>query len=336
MKLYQKIPVLIVVIALTLSACLPQGDPGVQGPAGPQGVPGPQGPAGPQGEPGTSVSSADVLNSPEFQAALDAKVKEYIASAEFKSQFDAAVNAKVEESLSKVTTSEGGALNTDALKLEWTAATPASTSATGAWNVSWFEGATPQMTDWFAKLPDPQPTLWQRFPNEDNPNVNPPFVAADGLEYGLDESVFMEQNTIGNFPVQAEGYRVITGDYNIPGYDRCSEEESKTGCAIAIFNVGGVTADLEAFVRQGFTTTGRYFNGDKLELGMWGLSSFQSATMLNMLTYGANGEVLNTPDQTNAGANCSVPEACNKVRFVIIITSGNQMLVKAETTVSRP
>lgn len=203
----------------------------------------------------------------------------------------------------------------------------------GNWTVTFFDGATEQMNGWFSRLRDPRPSLWPRYPNVDNAEAN--FDASDGLEYGLDESVFMEQNEFGRFPVQARGYRLISGDYNIPGIDRCEAESAEAGCAIAIFNVGEVTADLEAWVRQGFTTTGRYWNGDTLEVAMWALSSHVSANMLNMATFGAGEDTLNQPDRTNAGANCSVPDACDRVRFTITITSGNQLLVRAVTFVSR-
>lgn len=210
---------------------------------------------------------------------------------------------------------------------------PASLSETtqGKWEVSFFEGVTDQMRGWFSNLKDPAPSLWPDFPNVDNPAAS--FKAADGLEYGLDESVFMEQNEYGQMPVQARGYRLISGDYNIPGIDICEAEIEKTGCAIAIFNVGEVTADLKAWVRQGFTVPGRYWNGDTLNVAMWALSSHVSANMLNMNTNGAGDDTLNNPNRTNAGANCSVPDGCDQVRFVIAITSGNQLLVKAITFV---
>ena len=201
----------------------------------------------------------------------------------------------------------------------------------GKWEVSFFEGSTDQMRGWFSSLKDPNPAQWPDFPNVDNPTVS--FKAADGLEYGLDESVFMEQNELGQMPVQARGYRLISGDYNIPGIDVCEAESEKAGCAIAIFNVGEVTADLKAWVRQGFTVPGRYWNGDTLQLAMWGLSSHVSANMLNYATNGAGVDTLNQPGRTNAGANCSVVDGCQKVRFVIAITSGNQLLVKAVTFV---
>lgn len=203
----------------------------------------------------------------------------------------------------------------------------------GKWEVFFFEGATDQMSTWFSKLKDPEPAIWPDFPNVDNSKAN--FKAADGLEYGLDESVFMEQNEFGQMPVQARGYRLISGDYNIPGIDACEAADVKGGCAIAIFNVGEVTADLKAWVRQGFTVPGRYWNGDTLELAMWGLSSHVSANMLNMNTNGTGGQTLNQPDRTNAGANCSVVDGCQNVRFVIAVISGNQLLVKAVTTVSK-
>lgn len=211
----------------------------------------------------------------------------------------------------------------------------------GEWEVAFYEGHTSQMIGWFDSLRDPAPELWPVFPNQPNPELSQAEwrvvygeagdpQTPDGLEYGLDESVFMEQNEFGQFPVQARGYRFISGDYNIPGIDAC-EAEGGSGCAIAIFNVGEVTADLEATVRQGFTVPGRYWNGDSLEIAMWGLASHTSANMLNYETFGAGDDTLNRPSRTNAGANCSVPDGCEDVRWTLVITSGNQLLVKAIT-----
>jgi hypothetical protein len=220
----------------------------------------------------------------------------------------------------------------------------------GNWEVTYYQGVTDQMRGWFYRLRNPSPELWPVFPNQPNPAItdnnlwrvvydkdgNP--QTPDGLYYGLDESVFMQQNEFGQFPVQARGYRLITGDYIIPGIDECQAETAQAGCAYAQFNVGEVTADMRGWVRQGFTVEGRYFNGDALEIGMWGLSSATSASMLNMLVYAdyPTGKVLDIPSFTNAGSNCSVPFACERVRFTITITSGNQLLVKATVYVTNP
>lgn len=217
------------------------------------------------------------------------------------------------------------------------------TMTEGSWEVTYFSGSTEQMRGWFDRIKDPNPGVWKVFPNQPNPdlpdsewrvvtNAQGKKETPDGLEYGLAESVFMEQNEYGQFPVQAEGYRYISGDYVIPGVDECQAEDGM-GCAIALFNVGGTTADVMGWVRQGFTVPGRYFNGDVLHIGMWALASHGSANMLNMATFGAGDDTLNDPNRTNAGANCSVPDGCQKVRFTIIVMSGNQVLVKAVTFV---
>ncbi len=294
-----KIFVILVLVLMTGCGSATKAPVGIPGPVGPQG---PQGPAGVNGVDGKNADPAEVLalmqSDPEFLAA----VKQSLSVSE-----SMPVSQVVEAPVAKSETTQG------------------------KWEVSFYEGATDQMTGWFSKLKDPDPALWPDFPNVDNPAAN--FVAADGLEYGLDESVFMEQNEFGQMPVQARGYRLISGDYNIPGIDTCEATDVQSGCAIAIFNVGEVTADLKTWVRQGFTVPGRYWNGDTLEQAMWGLSSHVSANMLNMSTNGTGNETLNNPNRTNAGANCSVPGGCDQVRFVIAVISGNQLLVKAITLV---
>lgn len=199
----------------------------------------------------------------------------------------------------------------------------------GAWKVTFYEGATDQMRGWFESLKDPDPANWPDYPNVDNPRVD--FVAANGLEYGLDERNYCP-NDICDVLVPARGYNLMTADYDL-GFSSCYAKEG-VGCGIAVFNVGDVTANFEdVMVDNGFSVDGRYWNGDELHQAIWGVISHMSANMLNYATNGTGGDTLNDPDRTNAGANCSVPQGCAGVLWRVVITSGNQVLAIAETTV---
>lgn len=196
---------------------------------------------------------------------------------------------------------------------------------TGDWDVMLLEGATEQMRGWFETIQNLDPENWPEFPNVDNPRVG--FRASNGLEYGLDERNFCPQETC-DILVAAGEYQLITGDYDL-GFVSCTAEEG-IGCAIIIVNVGEVTANFEqVIVDNGFSVAGRYWNGDELEQGIWGGLSHASANMLGMVT------ALNPAGSTNAGSNCSVRAGCDGVLARVVITSGNHVLVVAETTVSR-
>lgn len=206
---------------------------------------------------------------------------------------------------------------------------PVGTLDQGAWKVTFYEGVTDQMRGWFEQLKDPDPANWPDYPNEDNPLVG--FEAENGLEYGLDERNYCD-NDICDVLVPARGYNLITAEYAINGLE--CHTRNGVGCGIVLFNVGEVTANFEdVMVNNGFSVDGRYWNGDELHQAIWGVVSHVSANMLNYATNGAGDDTLNRPDRTNAGANCSVPEGCAGVLWRVVITSGNQILVVAETTV---
>jgi hypothetical protein len=127
-------------------------------------------------------------------------------------------------------------------------------------------------------------------------------------------------------------YRLITGDYVINGVDEC-QKASKTdpGCGIALFNVGDVTAMFrDQHVDYGFTVEGRYWNGDAMPTTLWARTS---NTFYNMLNEG--GTAFGIPLPVNMGANCSSAFGCKSVRLTVVIISGNQILLKATTTVTR-
>lgn len=194
----------------------------------------------------------------------------------------------------------------------------------GSWKVTLYQGATNQMRDWMRKLKNPDPRNWPNFPNVDNPQVQ--FEAKNGLEYGLDERNYCPQETC-DVIVAAGEYTAISADYDF-GFVSCGTKDGQ-GCLIALFNVGEVSANFEQVtVDNGFSAAGRYWNGDELQQAMWGLVSHMSANMLNLPTS------LNPAESSNAGANCSVKTGCESVLARIVVLSGNQVLVVAETTIT--
>lgn len=197
-----------------------------------------------------------------------------------------------------------------------------SSFTTGKWNVITYKGVTDQIAGWGKDLKDPV-LDWSEFPNVDFPKYS--FKAADGVEYGMAESAFCQQGQTCDVNVPAMHYRLITGDYAITGVDECKKATDKDpGCGIILINVGGVTAMFrDQHVDYGFTVEGRYWNGDAMPVTIWALSS---NTLYNML---------NQAGDVNMGANCSVYNGCQSVRIAVVIMSGNQILLKATTTVAR-
>lgn len=193
-------------------------------------------------------------------------------------------------------------------------------SDNSSWSITYFAGATDQTHGWGDNL-KPLVINWSKFPNVDFPEYD--FNAQDGVEYGMAESAYCQQDTRCDVNTAAMHYRLITGDYNISGVDSCTATD-RMGCAIMLVNVGDVTAMWrDSHVDYGFTVTGRYWNGDAMATTIFALGS---NTMYNML----NGE-----GAVNAGANCSVPNGCTSVRFAVVITSANQALMKAVTVVAK-
>lgn len=193
------------------------------------------------------------------------------------------------------------------------------------WKLSTYEGATEQISGWLNQLAEPAPQLWPDFPNVDNPAAD--FLASNGLEYGLDERNHCPQETCDILVAPGE-FHLLTADYDL-GFWQCSATEDGTGCAVALFNVGEVTASFEdVVVNNGFSLTGRYWNGDELPQAINGLVSHVSANMLNLPTS------LNPAGSSNAGGNCSVRTGCEGVLWRVIIISGNEILGVAEMTVT--
>lgn len=213
-------------------------------------------------------------------------------------------------------------------------ASPESEVVQGNWDIHYYSGATDQIQEWIFQ--DVAPDLWQTFPNV--PNLSyPDFLVTEGdqvphgLEFGMQESAYCQQHETCDIIVPARHYRIITGDYNIPGVGSCTGSESGLGCAIMLVNVGEVSSNFEdAHVDAGWTVFGRYWHGDWLWEAIWGALSHVTANMLNMPTS------INPSGSVNAGANCSVPNGCETVDDTFVILSGNEVLMTGNQQYSLP
>lgn len=202
----------------------------------------------------------------------------------------------------------------------------------------------PIVAAWLPKVKEPSPELWPTFPNVANPKVSD-FNVADGVEYGQDDSPFCEYKQTCDWVVPAWHYRLISGDYKFvsPAFSySCQnvEGQARKGCLIVLFNVMNETHTWrDQSVDNGFTVMGRYWNGDKLDWAVWGLTSHASANMLNLATMRdpTTGNVLNAGgNSANAGANCGVqPDACGTIDVMVIVHAGDRILATMHTTVSR-
>ncbi|MGI5826539.1 MAG: hypothetical protein ACOX50_03950, partial [Patescibacteria group bacterium] len=155
---------------------------------------------------------------------------------------------------------------------------PIDTFTSNGWTVTFYEGVTDQMRQWAEDL-EPIVSGWSEFPNVDFPKYD--FEAKDGLEYGMAESAYCQQDGRCDVNVPAMHYRLITGDYAIPGIGECSAGSGRDGCAVAMFNVGDVTAMFrDGTVDYGFTVFGRYWNGNAMPVTIRALASNTAYNML--------------------------------------------------------
>jgi len=197
----------------------------------------------------------------------------------------------------------------------------------------------PVVSGWLSRMKDPAPSLWKTFPNVPNQDV-PEFRVVnntevpDGLEYGVPNVPFCQQDMRCDFIVPAWHYRLITADYSFQGMT-CKGANGR-GCALLLINVMDQSYTWRnQMADNGFSVAGRYWNGDALEWGVWGLVSHTSANMLNMPTSSHPGESLNFGSGTNAGANCGTPPACNSVDFTVVVHAGDAIIAIAKTVVTR-
>lgn len=210
----------------------------------------------------------------------------------------------------------------------------------GAWKIEGTDrlNQNPIVKSWLQRIRDVAPQLWKRFPNIPNPDV-PEFRVVngkqvpDGMEYGTYSTPFMWKGP-GDIPVGAWEYRLITGDYNFLGTE-CKGDGQK-GCMLVLENVMDQSFTFrDQYVDNGFTLRGRYWNGDTLDMGTWGLISHAAANMLNMPTLAREGEVLNSGDPGNSGANCGTPAGCPSVDVRLIVHAGDAIIAQARTVVTK-
>lgn len=210
----------------------------------------------------------------------------------------------------------------------------------GTWQVHGTDrlAKNPVVDGWIRRLKDPVPAVWKTFPNIPNGDV-PEFRVVngtqvpDGVEYGTYSTPYCFAHPC-DVPVGAWEYRLITGDYAVLGYE--CRGDLKKGCLLLLINVMDQSVTFrKQDVDNGFTVRGRYWNGDALEWGVWGLVSHASANMLNMPTLARPGEVLNSGDPGNSGANCGTPEGCGSVDARVIVVAGDAPIAVLETTVNR-
>lgn len=208
-----------------------------------------------------------------------------------------------------------------------------------AWNIQGTDrlDENPIVKGWLGRLQDPAPRLWKSFPNVPNKDV-PGFRVVngqvpDGMEYGTYSSPFCFAHPC-DIPVGAWEYRYISGDYNFLGTE--CKGDGKKGCMLLLINVMDASYTWRnQDVDNGFTLRGRYFNGDALEWGVWGLVSHGAANMLNLPTMAHPDEVLNSGDPGNSGANCGNPQGCGSVDVTIVVQAGDAIIAVAKTTVTR-
>lgn len=206
----------------------------------------------------------------------------------------------------------------------------------GAWQIHTngeIQNTDPTVAEWLGRILDPAPAVWRTFPNIPNPDVKD-FDVANGVEYGTYDTPYCYTAPC-DFPVGAWEYRYYTGSYSFKGI-KCKGDET-TGCMLVVVNVmdKSVTFRKQVF-DNGFTLRGRYWNGDKLDAGMWGLISHGSANMLNMPTLAHPDEVLNSGSPGNSGANCGDAKGCGKVDVTLIVVAGDRFLAVAHTVVTKP
>jgi len=197
-----------------------------------------------------------------------------------------------------------------------------STGSQNGWNVQFLNGATAEMLAY--QFPALSPRVWNVFPNVDHAPAN--FLAANGLEYGEDESQTCGSATDAcDLVVAARSYVLITGDYALDGIGSCTAANGR-GCALMLVNVGDVSAEFTGILNNVFIVQGLYWNGGQ---------NFLPTAVVAGLSH-ANYRMLNLANtRANPGANCSVPGGCITTDTRAVVTSGNQPLVAINTVGTR-
>lgn len=192
---------------------------------------------------------------------------------------------------------------------------------------------------WLARLKAPAPALWETAPNVPNQKVSS-FDVKAGLEYTGDwNTPFCQQDMRCDFIVPAGEFRYVAGEYGFLDVNNCSGEKG-VAFQLWLVNVGDSYNWRNQCADNGGTRHGRYWDGTRLDQGLWGGVSHEAANMFNMKTIfnADDNEVGNAGGDTdsNAGANCGVrTTACEFVDIFIVVHSGDRVLATAHIRVAR-
>lgn len=192
---------------------------------------------------------------------------------------------------------------------------------------------------WLARLKTPAPTLWETAPNVPNLRVSN-FDVKAGLEYTGDwNTPFCQQDMRCDFIVPAGEFRYVAGEYGFLDVNNCSGEKG-VAFQLWLVNVGDSYNWRNQCADNGGTRHGRYWDGTRLDQGLWGGVSHETANMFNMKTIfnADDNEVGNAGDDTdsNAGANCGVrTTTCQFVDIFIVVHAGDRVLATAHIRVLR-
>ena len=205
----------------------------------------------------------------------------------------------------------------------------------GSWTISANAGIDndPIVRMWMGRIADVNPSKGCTYPNIPDPNCDPSFDVSHGLEYGVANVPFCQQDMRCDFVVPGWHYRLITADFSFLGME-CN---GGPGCVLILINVGEETVTWRnQMADNGFTVPGRYWHGDFLDEAVVKLANHVSANMLNMPTMSSPNTVLNSGDPANAGGNCGTIHGCDEVKIHVVVSAGDRILAVATTTVTRP
>lgn len=205
----------------------------------------------------------------------------------------------------------------------------------GSWTISANAGIDndPIVRMWMGRIADVDPSKGCTYPNIPDPECDPGFDVSHGLEYGVANVPFCQQDKRCDFVVPGWHYRLITADFSFLGME-CN---GGPGCVLILINVGEETVTWRnQMADNGFTVPGRYWHGDFLDEAVIKLANHVSANMLNMPTKSSPDTVLNSGDPANAGGNCGTVHGCNEVKIHVVVSAGDRILAVATTTVTKP
>jgi len=193
---------------------------------------------------------------------------------------------------------------------------------------------------WLARLKAPAPAKWETAPNVPNTKV-PDFDVKAGLEYTGDwNTPFCQQDMRCDFIVPAGEFRYVAGEYGFLDVNNCSGEKG-VAFQLWLVNIGGESTNFRnQCADNGGTRHGRFWDSSRLDQGLWGGVSHETAGMFGMKTIfnADNGEVGNAGGSHDsvAGANCGTMfPSCQYVDIFIVVHAGDRIVATAHTRVMR-